>query len=412
MAQVKPALEYFSTYRRQVDPVDGALLDTLLLEWLQTSFGLREAQKLVRSMSDCLIPIGISGVQTDIAARPLTELLADPELEQEAEWLVTGYAGRGILTLVSGHPKVGKTTWLAHLASTVAAGKWFLGAPTTESRVLWLDLEQHPARTVALFRGLGDEGIDVSHTPRPSPDAMRRYITDHDIGLVVVDSLSKLLGLEDENDAATVTLALAPWLELCRDTNTGMMAIHHLRKSGGTENMDVRGSSAINAIVDISIALRRLKDGGDATRELEAISRYGDTPDRVVVELEDGVYHRRGTVAEVKEQRNRDKVLEVLTDEPQTAEEVGQGAEMSAGVAQKTLKGLYQAGVVTREGKGISGSPYEFMSMECLSAQTKPIYKTDNQTLETDLEDRYEAFLSTGTEMAQPVLSLHRNDDD
>ena len=216
----------------------------------------------MRAMSDCLIPIGIRDVQTDIEARPLTEILEDPDLEQEAEWLVAGYAGRGILTLVSGHPKVGKTTWLAHLASAVAVGKWFLGAPTTQGRVLWLDLEQHPARTAALFRGLGDEGIDVSHTPRPPSDAIRRYITEHDIGLVVVDSLSKLLGLEDENDAAAVTLALSSWLELCRDTNTGMLAIHHLRKSGGADNLDVRGSSAINAIVDISIAIRPTRTAG------------------------------------------------------------------------------------------------------------------------------------------------------
>ena len=43
MAQVKPALEQFAIYRQQVDAVDGALLDTLLLEWLQGGFGLRES---------------------------------------------------------------------------------------------------------------------------------------------------------------------------------------------------------------------------------------------------------------------------------------------------------------------------------------------------------------------------------
>lgn len=256
---------------------------------------------------------------------------------------------------------------------------------------------REPARTAALFRGLGDDGIHVSHTPRPSPEAIRRYITEHDIGLVVVDSLNKLLGLEDENDAAAVTLALSPWLELCRDTNTGMLAIHHLRKSGGADNLDVRGSSAINAIVDISIAIRRHKDGGDGARELEAISRYGETPDRIVVELEDGVYHRRGTVAQLRAEQNRQSILEVLTPESATAAELGEAAGMGRAVAAKTLNGLFEEGQVNREGKGRAGSPYRFRGMECLSAQTKPIY--ESAIRHSDIEDRYaDQFGSTGTE--------------
>ena len=292
--------------------------------------------------------------------RTLAEMLADPELEDEAEWLVPGYVGRGILTLVSGHPKVGKTTFLAHLAMAVASRGPFLGGPTAQAPVLWVDLEQHPRRLTALFKMLisfSYKGFSCAESiftisTRPSLEQLAEMITKTGAGLVVVDSLFKLLGVEDENDATAVNQAMAPLLEMTRETNVALVPIHHLRKSGGSENTDVRGSSAINAIVDISVAIRRLTGGSDTSRELEAISRYSDTPARLVVELKDGTYHRRGTVAEVRAEQNEARVLEALTEEPATAAVIGDAAGLKEGTARKALNALHGKGLVSREGTG------------------------------------------------------------
>ena len=404
MAALRPALIAYRDARPQLDPITAVMADALVVErMVGLGWQQQDAGRMVRSAVSGSVASPVEPVP-----RTLTEMLADPDLEVEAEWLVPGYVGRGILTLVSGHPKVGKTTFLAHLVTAVVSGGPFLGMPTTEALVLWVDLEQHPRRLTALFKCLiadsyrGSSCADrlLTISTRPSLEQLAEIVTEREVGLVVVDSLFKLLGVEDENDAAAVNQAMGPLLELTRGTNVALTSIHHLRKSGGSENTDVRGSSAINAIVDISLAIRRLKDGSDASRELEAISRYSDTPARLVVELEGGTYYRRGTPTEVRAERYEARALEALTAEPATAKEIGEAADMGRATAAKTLNALHGKGLVSREGLGKANSPFRFTRKECLSAQTNPIGESANQTL----EDRYtEHFQATGTDMAQPL---------
>ena len=123
MAGLRPALANYGDLRSQLDPITAAISDSLVtdrlvgLGWLQFDAG-----RLVRASSSAPAPT------EPPEPRSLADMLADPELEDEAEWLVPGYVGRGILTLVSGHPKVGKTTFLAHLSLAVVSGGPFLGS--------------------------------------------------------------------------------------------------------------------------------------------------------------------------------------------------------------------------------------------------------------------------------------------
>jgi AAA domain-containing protein len=76
--------------------------------------------------------------------RLLSDIVNDPTLQgPEADWILPGYLARGVVTLIAGHPKVGKTTFVAHMAHAVARGGLFLDRSTTPTPVLWLDLEQH-----------------------------------------------------------------------------------------------------------------------------------------------------------------------------------------------------------------------------------------------------------------------------
>src|SRR5205807_3883734 len=71
------------------------------------------------------------------------------------------------------------------------------------------------------------------------------FALHHDVGLIVVDSLSKFWSLRDENDAVQVERAIGTILEHCRACRAAVVLIHHLRKSGGAENLDTRGSGAL-----------------------------------------------------------------------------------------------------------------------------------------------------------------------
>jgi len=358
--------------------------------WDWKNWEAREAVKNVCSLST----LGVQHVLTDFSPRSLSDVLSDPDLEGDADWLVPGYAGRGVLTLVSGHPKVGKTTFLAHLARSVAAGESFLGQRTQQAPVLWLDLEQHPRHTAALFRGVTSDDLPISlynGKHQFTDEQLSRYVTDNGIGLIVIDSLSKFWNLTDENDAAQVTPEIGRLLTITRETEVGVIAIHHLRKSEGNELTDVRGSGALNAAVDVSVAIRRHKQGGDQARELEAISRYEQTPDRVVVELIDGTYHRRGTVKDVARERNLAKILEVLTEEPMNSKDLAEASGVARPTVTKLLNAEYENGRVFRDGTGKPRSAFRFYgNAKFLSEQTKPLIETDDRLSDAELEARYD----------------------
>src|SRR5690348_979030 len=127
---------------------------------------------------------------------PLRDLLNDQSLEGEADWLLKGFLARGCLTLISGDPKAGKTTFCIHLAHAIATGTPFLGREANASPVLWVDLEQHPRLTRTQFQRLrfpDVPALDVYNGIGKdwSRDDLARYIEERRIGLVIVDSLSR-----------------------------------------------------------------------------------------------------------------------------------------------------------------------------------------------------------------------------
>lgn len=340
-----------------------------------------------------LFPPRVRSAEKAFSPKILADILADPTLEEHPEWFIEGYVGREIVTLLSGHPKCGKTTLVSHIVRAVAAGDLFLGQTTVQANVLWLNLEQTEGRVAAGFRDLGADELPIypfTGTRHDfTDDQLARFIKDNEIGLLVVDSLSKFWAIEDENDATQVTAELGRLLDLARQTGVAVIVIHHLRKSGGTDNLDVRGSGAINSIVDVSLALRKHKDGSENSRVIEAISRYDETPNWLVIELTGAGYSRLGTVAEMATRRGLEKLYEFLTEEPADLTELAEASGLARPTVTKLLSAEYRDGKVGREGKGRKGSPYRFYRYEMLSQQSKPIGETENRNSDDTVEDHY-----------------------
>ncbi|MBM4098284.1 MAG: hypothetical protein FJ261_16200, partial [Planctomycetes bacterium] len=77
-------------------------------------------------------------VQPDGSVRARRYLLSSElqRLDPEVQWLVHGLIRRGAGTMLSAHPKAGKTTFLAHLLKAVGTGEPFLGMATKACKVL------------------------------------------------------------------------------------------------------------------------------------------------------------------------------------------------------------------------------------------------------------------------------------
>lgn len=297
-------------------------------------------------------------------------LLADfaPGTAAGASWVVPGYAARDVVTLLAGLAKVGKTTFLADLAASTAAGATFVGREVAGGPVLWIDLEQPEGLTkrVLARHCFASALVYVQHGRVPALATVARWCREKGVVLVVLDSLTKIykmFGVEDENDPVQVERALQPLLDFARAAHVALVILHHLRKSGGDEGLDVRGSGQIAAAVDIVVSMRRFgmdPNSPDSRRTLHAVSRFEETPHQLVVEYLDHRYRACGTVAQVRRQKERDQVMAALTADPQTAEEVARASSLAASAARTVLKELADAQAIRRTGEGVRGNPFQY----------------------------------------------------
>jgi hypothetical protein len=124
----------------------------------------------------------------------------------------------------------------------------------------------------------------------PTPEEWRALIErilalreQHDIDLAVLDPLGPFL--RGENQARSIYDALLPLGALTRRGMAVTMA-HHPGKGDRPIGLAPRGSTALLAHVDVSIEMRH--PGGDPLtrrRRLVALSRYAETPRRLLLEL-------------------------------------------------------------------------------------------------------------------------------
>lgn len=270
-----------------------------------------------------LHPVRFRQMVSDVL-RPATEskpvLVSATELHADTptEWLpllgMDGYVGRGLVTLLCAAPKCGKSTLLVY-----SAVEWL----TAGLRVCWLSEEPRElwSRRFDLLPVLRSESLILGFSNRAiSPSAWWREIEHLHPNVLVVDTLRAFAGLEDENDAASVHLALQPILELTRRIECATVLAHHTRKEGdGTYS----GSHVFAASADVILALTEPSDGNPRRRELRnAGSRFDETPDAVLLELTADGYRAIGDVTAVSVHETAERLHEVVSLEPLTTRQL------------------------------------------------------------------------------------------
>jgi AAA domain len=309
----------------------------------------------------------------------------------ETEWIAYPYVATGAITEVDGKIKAGgKTTWISHMAACVLEGAPFMGEPTTKTKILFLT-EQQPTsfRKVLERAGLTmreDLYILPWHEVAGMPwSEVARHATEKALelgaGVIMVDTLGQFAGLrgDRENDAGAAQEAMRP-LQVAASRGLAVVLTRHERKGGGEVGESGRGSSAYGGAVDIILSIRRAEGNVRPTvRVIESLSRFEETPDKLVIELTPDGYRSLGDATAFAEKEARQAILDIMPAKVENAITMRdlvdkvKDHDVKRTAAQETILTLIAEGTVTRIGAGKKGDPY----LQFLSAGTPSSYTAE-----------------------------------
>ena len=301
------------------------------------------------------------------------------EVPESIDWLVHRLVPKGVLMLLTGYMKTGKSTLAYDLVVAVAQDRAVLDRQTLKGGVLILAVEEHRRDVMNRLRhyGYGDDD-PIWIEPAPVQDdsatlkALEEFIRQNGIVLVLIDTFASFFAIKDETDNAELTRRLKPILAICRSTETVIAILHHERKSGGEGGRAIRGGGAIFALVDQAL---QLEAGSTPTqRRLKIEGRYkGDVPSELVLDFVDGHYVCRGTPEDRDRAGRMAKVSDVLPSDRDgfTITEAARAAGLSYGIARGILDDLHASGRATRSGTGKRGSPFRYARAASAEDETR-----------------------------------------
>jgi hypothetical protein len=301
---------------------------------------------------------------------PLSELLSS-DAEHELEYVpllgVDGLIARGTLTLLGAHPKAGKTTLLIH-----ACRAWV----QQNLRVVYLSEDSRPVWRERVKRFPELNTLILNAIPRAHPENWARAIRELEPDIVIVDTIRRFMPPKDENDSASVSLALTPFVDLQQELpRTAIVLVHHTKKSLSSDGeiTDIAGSHAFTAEVDAILLLAPVKEQ-KRQRVLTPIAGrlWNLSPEPLVLELSEDAseYRVLGTAEEVlpetQARSTKEKILHALRVLGEaTATEITQwlreqGEAVSESRVKHLLGELHSEGQIEREGSGKRNEPYRY----------------------------------------------------
>ena len=196
------------------------------------------------------------------------ELFNKPPFVQE--WLAPFFIPKGKHIAVYGDAKLGKSLLMLEAAAAIASGKNFLGLPTQQAKVLYLDFENHPNSDIKPrleAMGFQWEELDnlyylsfpeLDFLDNPSGgEQLYAMVKNYGIELVIIDTIARITeGKENDNDTWN---DLEKYTErLLKREGVTFLRIDH---AGKTKEKGPRGGSSKQGDVDITWLMELTKDG-------------------------------------------------------------------------------------------------------------------------------------------------------
>ncbi|CAN5418261.1 hypothetical protein BH10ACI1_BH10ACI1_09550 [soil metagenome] len=253
---------------------------------------------------------------------------------------------RGNIGLLNAPTNVGKSTLILNLALSAASNRTFvplLNEETVGRKILYIDgeatkselqsdinkmSEQLTVEEQKLLKNnlclICDEEIDNEPIDLASPNHLAKVLEmaiDFQPDLIIVDTLSALTIMEDENDNAKVKKEIIQPLKiLAKKTDSALLVLHHTGKwsEGSSQSVSVaykgRGASAFGALARTVFYLEPVKNTSNKVR-LSCPKVKGEKFEPVIMELDrDKRWFQIVEIEETQKAKNTyyDEVVEVV----------------------------------------------------------------------------------------------------
>ncbi|MDB5038082.1 MAG: uncharacterized protein JWQ35_1610, partial [Bacteriovoracaceae bacterium] len=320
--------------------------------------------------------------------RTLREIFDEPE--KQLPWIVDELLIAGGLSILGGKPKAGKSTLARYLALCVATGDKFLGRICEQGPVLYLAFEEIESEVKSHFKAMGatgDEPIYIHSllAPKNGIEELGRIAEEFKPRLIIIDTLFRLVKVNDLNDYAKVTNALEPLLAAARQIGGHVMCVHHLNKGGGADSDTgdaILGSTAIFGTVDAGLFVKK----SEKYRTLASVQRYGkNIPETVLVYDEVTRRFDEGkSKSEVEFKELEKQIIDVLfqASAPLSREALEDQVEGQTGRKRNALKSLVFLGRIEKLGKGGKSDPFRYQLPSSRLLKIVPPY---DETLNKEL---------------------------
>jgi hypothetical protein len=351
---------------------------------------------------------------TRLTLTALRDLLAEPD--DAVDYVVADRIAFGSLNLLSGKPKAGKSTLARALAFEVSRGGVWLGSACVSRPVWYVALEDKRSEVRRHFRAMGATGVEAVRFLFPQAGAVDLLRELHGLaarehpGLVVVDTLQRLIRAEDLNDYAEVTTKLTPLLALARDTGAAVLLVHHAGKAERLGVDAVLGSTALTGSVDNVFVLSRT----DRYRVLMSVQRIGPDMAETVVALDEqsgevrpGLTRRDADVRAVESM-----LVAALKSAPQTRAELLDQVEARRQLKLEALRRAVESGTITRSGAGTKSAPHVYsLGVDSDSGSQVPANTREPESSSPSLPENVSA-LSTDCGSRVPTVPNFRAEPD
>ena len=282
-------------------------------------------KNLIPALSDVTNAKNETGI---ITAAELLEKEFPPQ-----KWIIPGLIGGGLIML-AGPPKIGKSWFVLQLAAAAASGCYFLDAWASLTGTLYISLEDTERRLQSRMKILDAPAINELKVTTQWKDGyfgIDNYLEKNpDIGLVIIDTLARFANIEDMNDYAITTDALARLKAIADKREVTILVVHHARKGEnrqGIKNDPVEatlGSTGLTGTVDSTITLFRHRSSDKVNHEGALYTTGRDAPDelrKLTLDIKNGGWSVRqdkndprpkpensGALGENKSESNKPKV--------------------------------------------------------------------------------------------------------